>query len=54
MPATVTHACFTKDVFDILPGKISKLLDISCRKVGVILKSVRNVVRKRIHNYYCQ
>ena len=34
--------------------EISKLLDISCRKVGVILKSVRNVVRKRIHNYYCQ
>ena len=34
--------------------EISKLLDISCRKVGIILKSVRNIVRKRIYNYYCQ
>lgn len=34
--------------------EISKLLDISCRKVGIILKSVRNIVRKRIHTYYCQ
>lgn len=34
--------------------EISKLLDISCRKVGIILKSVRKIVRKRIHTYYCQ
>lgn len=34
--------------------EISKLLDISCRKVSIILKSVRNIVRKRIYNYYCQ
>ena len=34
--------------------EISKLLDISCRKVGIILNSVRNIVRKRIYNYYCQ
>ena len=33
MPATVTHACFAKDVFDILPGKISKLLDIDSIKM---------------------
>ena len=33
MPATVTHACFTKDVFDILPSKISKELDINSLKM---------------------
>ena len=29
MPATVTHAFFTKDVFDILPSDIKKKLDIN-------------------------
>ena len=33
MPATMTHACFAKDVYDILPDDIKNSLSISRLKM---------------------
>lgn len=42
MPATATHAFFAKDVFDILPEKISANLDLArCRMYGQSVDSLK-------------
>ena len=41
MPATVTHAYFAKDVYDILPKDIKELLDLSrCKTFGQSIDSL--------------
>ena len=41
MPATVTHAFFVKDVYDILPNNISRKLDLErCKMFGQSLDSL--------------
>ena len=37
MPATITHAYFTKDVYDVLPDEIQNKIDINRLKIFIVM-----------------